>query len=344
VHRNLARARIRSARCAYNGSAMDFAHPPTADTGLVEIVRDFLRAHRELRAIAALHRSGELHFDRVKGLVGDGEEAVLYRLKERCHTLFREEGGAQVGREALLDLAIGALFHEAMKFRENFYQLAVYGPKVRALRASRADGEELFREFEKILADSSVRLAEALHEAEILLQQTAVELQALLRNQSHNGLVARLLVEQGGELAGVFGRDLPQLLGDVFGGVAPGYERAARSYLESGYFGEAAEAFATALAEGSGGAEPSALRDYAEGMQAFLERDYARAVERLRRWLDAGAARDAKLADLAFTALSRVAPLVDDAKSPDIRAAAAKLAERIRPFAPHARSVESLAL
>jgi hypothetical protein len=317
----------------------------TADAGIVEIVRDFLHAHRELRAIGALHRSGELHFDRVKGLVGDGEEAVLFRLKERCHTLFREEGGGQVGREALFDLAIGALFHEAMKFRENFYQLAVYGPKVRALRATaREDGEELFREFEKILADSSVRLAEALHETEILLQQTAVELQALLRKQSHNGLVARLLVEQGGEVAGVFGRDLPRFLEEVFGGVAEGYERAARSYLESGYFGEAAEAFATALAEGGGGAEPSALRDYAEGMQAFVERDYPRAVERLRRWLDAGAARDATLADLAFTALSRVAPLVDDARNPEIRAAAAKLAERIRPFAPRARAQESLAL
>jgi hypothetical protein len=318
--------------------------PRTADAGLVEIVRDFLRAHRELRSIAALHRSGELHFDRVKSLVGDGEEAILYRLKERCHTLFREEEG-RVGREALLDLAIGALFHEAMKFRENFYQLAVYGPKVRALRATaREDGEELFREFEKILADSSVRLAEALHETEVLLQQTAVELQVLLRTQSHNGLVARLLVEQGGEVAGVFGNELPRLLAEIFGSVAAGYERAARSYLDSGYFGEAAEAFATALAEGGGGAEPSALRDYAEGMQAFLERDYGRAVERLRRWLDAGAARDAKLADLAFTALSRMGPLVDDAKGPEIRAAAAKLAERIRPFAPRARAQESLAV
>jgi hypothetical protein len=317
----------------------------SADAGLVEIVRDFLRAHRELRGVAALHRSGGLEFERVKALVGDGEEAVLYRLKERCHTLFREEDGGRVGREALLDLAIGALFHEAMKFRENFYQLAVYGPKVRALRAAaRDDGEELFREFEKILADSSVRLAEALHEAEILLQQTAALLQALLQTQSHNGLVARLLVEQGGELAGVFGRDLPHLLAVVFGSVAEGYERAAGSYLESGYFGEAAEAFAVALAEGGGGAEPSALRDYAEGMQAFLERDYGRAVERLRRWLDAGAARDAKLADLAFTALARVAPLVDEARSPEIRTAAAKLAERIRPFAPRARAQESLPL
>jgi hypothetical protein len=321
------------------------APPSGGDVALVEIVRDFLLAHRELRAIAALYRSGELRFERVKSLVGDGEEAVLFRLKERCHALFREEDGPRVGREALLDLAIGALFHECMKFRENFYQLAVYGPKVRALRATaREKGEELFREFEKILAQSSVRLAEALQEAETLLHQTAAELQTLLRSQAHDGLVARLLVQQGDELASVFGRDLPGLLEEIFGSVAAGYERAARSYLYSGYFGEAADAFATALAAGGGGAEPSALRDYAEGMQAFEERDYGRAVERLRRWLDAAAAPEGRLAELAFTALTRVAPLVDDGRAPALRSAAEKLAERIRPLAPRAGAKAQLAL
>ena len=44
-------------------------------------------------------------------------------------------------REVLFDLAVGSLFHEAMKFRENFYQREVYGPRVRALRdAARAEG------------------------------------------------------------------------------------------------------------------------------------------------------------------------------------------------------------
>jgi hypothetical protein len=315
--------------------------PPAASGGiaLVEIVRDFLRAHRELRAIAALHRSGELRFERVQALVGDGEEAVLFRLKERCHALFRDEAGPRVGREALLDLAVGALFHECMKFRENFYQHAVYGPKVRALRATaEKDGEELFREFEKILAQSSVRLLEALQEAETLLQQTAAELHGLVRTQGGSGLLARLLVEQGDELASIFGEDLPGLLTEVFGSVAAGYERAARSYLDSGYFGEAAETFATALAEGGAGPETRALRDYAEGMQAFLDRDFGRCVDRLRRWLEVPSVRDPKLAQLAFAALSRVAPLADDGRGGELRAAAQELVERIRPYAPRARA------
>ena len=64
-------------------------------------------------------------------------------------------------REALFDLAVGSLFHEAMKFRENFYQREVYGPRVRALRTeSGAENEALFREFEKILAAVAQRLDE----------------------------------------------------------------------------------------------------------------------------------------------------------------------------------------
>jgi hypothetical protein len=305
---------------------------PSDESAFVDIVRDFLSAHAALRRVASLHRAGRLQFDEVKALVGDGEEAVLFRLKERCHELFRGEGaGADVGREALLDLAVGALFHECMKLRESFYQHAVYGPKVRALRAAaRPDREALFREFEKILAQSSVRLAEALQEAEILLHQTSVELDALVRARSESGLLARLLVERGDELAAALGRPLEAFVAEVFGSWDAALERAARSYLASGYFGEAARAF-----EGvrDGGAEVPALRHYALGMQAFLERDYATAVQELRQWSETCGGRDPRLAEQAWVALSRVGPLLDDAR----RASALELADRLRPSAARAR-------
>jgi hypothetical protein len=79
-------------------------------------------------------------------------------------------------------------------------------------------------------------------------------------------------------------------------------------------------------------------------MRAFEERDYARAVERLRRWLDGIPAHDPQLAELAFTALARVAPFIEGGRAAELRAAAAALAERIRPFAPRAREKAQLAL
>ena len=322
-------------------AAMSGAAPTPRESAFVDSVRDFLAADAALRRGAALHRAGGLEFGEVKALVGDGEEAVLFRLKERCHELFRREGeGADVGREALLDLAVGALFHECMKLRESFYQHAVYGPKVRALRAaaSTSEREELFREFEKILAQSSVRLAEALYEAEVLLQQTSVELAALLRSRSASGLLARLLVERGPDVAAALGRTPAELVEAVYGSSELAYERAARSYLTSGYFGEAAEAFSHAGLEPGG--ELAALRDFALGMHAFLARDYEAAVAGLRRWWESGEARDPALVEQACVALARAGPLLDEAARP----AALELVEQLRPHGARSRNAAAAAV
>jgi len=321
---------------------MSALEPSASEATFVDIVRDFLTAHAALSRVAALHRAGRLRFDEVKALVGDGEDTVLFRLKERCHELFRPEAeGADVGREALLDLAVGALFHECMKFRESFYQHSVYGPKVRALRgASTGERDELFLEFEKILAQSSIRVVEALQEAETLLHQTSVELLALLRARSGSGLLARLVLERGAEVARAFGRTEAQLVAEVFGSPQAAQARAARSYLASGYFAEALHAFEHAGDLSDGDAE--ALRRYAAGMQAFLERDYAGAVEHLRRWSESTGRRDPQLAEQAYVALARIGPLLDDGV-PALRASAQELAERLRPFAARARRGEAVA-
>ena len=126
---------------------------PSAEQGLVHIVRDFLDAHQLMERLFR-RPTEELRFEDLQELVGDGEASVLFRLKERCHDLFRGDGAANAAaaaaadREALFDLAVGSLFHEAMSFRENFYQGRFYGPRVRELR-ERADPESarLFEEF-----------------------------------------------------------------------------------------------------------------------------------------------------------------------------------------------------
>lgn len=303
----------------------------------MDVVRDFLAGHQALERLAHRWQTGELEFGDVQALVGDGdEESVLFRLKERCHGLFRSQAGdASVAREELFDLAVGALFHECMKFRENFYQLSVYGPKVRSLRATggvRGVDGALFREFEKILAASQVRLEEALQEALILLGQTRAELEALLRERPAEGLVARFLVAHPCDVESVFPQGLDALLVNLYGSAPKGYELAGRSLLGSGYYREAAAAFEAARAGVDGGAA-SPLLAYAEGMQAFSERDYPTAIAQLDLWLQSGeSGEDPSLAALALTAISRVGQLVDDAGRAELGDAAAALADRIRPL------------
>jgi hypothetical protein len=308
-------------------------------SGLVDITRDFLAAHAIATRIAARHRAGELAFEELLELVGNDEGAALFRLKERCHALFRSTraSGVAASREALFDLVVGALFHEAMKFRESFYQQSVYGPKIRALRKRTADPDEatLFGEFEKIVGATSVRLDEALQETEALLEQARRQFLRLLTEHRSNGLVARYLVQHPELVEAVFPEGLDALLAEIYGAASEGYGAAARSYLASGYFAEAEHALAEAVRRDGEGPEIRALRAFATGMRAHAEGHYTETLERLGAWLDAGGAADPVFADLAWSAISRVAERAsrsDRALADQARALAAGIA----PHAPRA--------
>jgi hypothetical protein len=317
---------------------------------LVDILRAFLLADQSMRRIFARYREGVLTFDEVQRLVGDDERSVLFRLKERCHALFRgseKAPGIAMQREALFDLAVGSLFHEAMKFRENLYQRTVYGPKVRALRSqSGAEAEGIFEEFEKILAAAAVRLDEALHETEALLVHTRAQFRALLAAHPENVLVARFLVEGRALVEEVLGDELDDVLASIHGTAVLGYARAARSYLESGFFAPARRVLAEALARDPGRADLLPLAAYAEGMDRYVEGEHRAAVTCLTEWVDAeSAAEEPGLSDLAYAAVCGIAQRAREASGgecdPALATSATALAERLQPLAPHARAAKS---
>jgi len=305
----------------------------TIDSTLVDIARDFLTAHQSLRTLARRNRSGELRFEEVLELVGDDEESVLFRLKERCHRVFRAtESDAEIGPGALFDLAVGSLFHEAMKFRENVYTRDIYGPRVRALReAGVADEGGLLREFEKIVGDSALRLEESLLEAETLLGQTGGQFRVLLAANAGNAYVTRFLIDHVAEVEDVMGQPLEAVLADIHGDAALGYARAAESYLVSGFFEAGTWALESARRLGHPPEEAARLEAYAQGMQAYLEGRFPDAIASLGAWLDAQpGAREGSFARLAFSALSRVGQLIGEEGDPAVSDGASALAERIR--------------
>jgi len=307
-------------------------------SGLVEITRDFLTAYRLTRNVEKEFRAGTLGFDEVKRLIGDDEGSCLYRLKERCHAFFRpseEVGSIAMRREALFDLAVGSLFHEAMKFRESFYQREVYGPKVRALKTNAAaDAGELFREFEKILAAAQARAEESLQEMEALLVQTRTQFVGLLWTHRDNGLIARYLCGHHAEVAELFPDGLDALLAQVYEDAAEGYAAAAHSFLESGFFEEADAALQEALTRRSSQLQLPRLRDYAQGMAAYLAGDYAAAVAALARWLKAEPeVGERRYAALAYAALSHLGSFLVAEKDEALQGAAAALAQRLKPLA-----------
>jgi len=309
-------------------------------SGLVDVTRDFLKAHEIARWIAARHRSGTLTFREVRRLVADDEDAALFRLKERCHLLFRDsDGGPAASLEGLFDLTVGALFHEAMKFRENFYQHAVYGPKIAALgREADPEEAELFGEFEKMLEATRERMGESLEETQTLLAQTLRQFRRLLLAHRDNGRLTRYLVENRDQVEHVFGEELDALLEATHGSAGAGYLHAARSYLASGYFDRALGALGEAARRGVEPDVVAGLRAFAEGMNAYLEGHPERAVERLEGWVAAGeAVREEPLAELARAALERLS--ADEAPRTSAWGRARELARRLA--APAAATVRA---
>lgn len=305
---------------------------PRASSQLVDIVRDFLAADRLLRQLLARFERGVLRFDEVEALVGDDEGSVLFRLKEHCHALFRGgEAAAATGvvrGEALFDLAVGSLFHEAMKLRENLYQELVYRPKVRAIATTAGEGDPIFAEFQKILDAASKRLAEARPEVEALLFHTRDQFRTLLEAHRENGLVTRYLVANAEIVEEVFRDGLDALLARIHGSAAVGHERAARSYLGSGYFPEALRVLEQARSRGLETAAFPRIAAYADGMQRYIEGRYPEAIGRLEAWVDARPAPDeAGFAKLAHAAVQRIGE-ISGASAPE-RTDAAKLAARL---------------
>ncbi len=308
------------------------------ESALADLVRDFLAADLRLRALFDLARAGNLRFDDVPALVGDDRESLLFRLKERSHALYRLERGTRdlaSPRQALFDLAVGSLFHEAMKLRENLYQTEVYAPKVRALQASAGDrADPLFDDFEKILTAAGSRLIEALDEAEALLDHTRAQFRALIADHRDQPLIARTLVADASRVEAVFEEGLDEVLAAIWGSAADGYATAARSFLDSAYFDEALEALGEAEKRSGHSDELSRLARYAQGMRAFQSGAYAECLERLGAWVDAGP-RDGEraYAHLAASALSRLESLIDAGDDAAVVEESLQLLKRLQPIA-----------
>ncbi len=285
----------------------------------VGLLQEFLAASCAFaRVFDAADEGADLSFAALAGVVGDDEGSVLYRLKQRSHALFRSEhfGTAAVRREALFDLTVGSLFHEALKLRETLYQREVYAPRVASLRAASDDDEAdaLFGEFERLLTRSSGSVGAVIAEVRILLVQTREQFRRLLIERAGERGVTRCLLGRRDEVDLVFAEGFHGVLEEMHGDVTTGLLEAAHGLLDSAYFVEAGRALREAeQVARSPLPDVTQLQHYAEGMQAFLEGDYPGAIAALEAWVDLrGHDGERALSQRAAAALGRVGRLVEN--------------------------------
>lgn len=252
---------------------------------LAQIVRDFMEAFVLARSLGEDLRAGRLSFQTVTRLVGDAEDSALYRLKEECHALFRLDASrprTELQAEEFFDLAVGALFHETMKFREGFYLTDSYGPRLQRMMADGSATGPLADTFWRVVEAGRRRMLESESEAESLFSETRDQLLIVLRQLEASGSVARSLVEDPDRAQQVFGLPLAHLLTDIYGSAQRGYQLAIDSLIENGHFAEAAAILDHPDARAAGVVD-GAL-DFARGMASYYAGDSLVAVDSLARW------------------------------------------------------------
>jgi hypothetical protein len=250
---------------------------------LAQTVREFLAAYSLARRVGRELRAGTLEFSTVDRFVGDAPRSVLFRLKENCHALFREPAAPpkdQPLAAEMFDLAVGALFHEAMRFRESFYLYTAYGPRARRSLEGSPSGP-LAQGFRRLFDAGYRRMLESEAETEELFRETREQLRILLRECSDSGEIARSLLADPEQTEDVFGTPLEELLTELFGSTSRAYSLAIGCLVQSGHYTAAA---ALLDVPGVSGSEEGVEGDLVRGLAAYYEGDPRRALEMLGAW------------------------------------------------------------
>jgi hypothetical protein len=258
---------------------------------LVEIVRGLLLSEIAFQGIFQKYKKDTLRFVDIRDWVDDQGQTLLYNLREKSHALFRQMGkGSFHKREWLLDLAIGSIFHEAMKLRENIYQLKVYQPKYSQYQERM--GKTLYEksylaQFKRIIAKAEEGVAEGMDETRSLFRDTMTQLLDFFKESARNAFLVRFLLENQNLLRKVYG---PKKTIEIFETMFPdGYPDACRiagqSYLVSEHYDLSAFHLSEAMKIVPYDRSVQFLLDFSLGMNAYYHNAYLKALSHFTKLL-----------------------------------------------------------
>lgn len=257
------------------------------DLEIVEIVRGVLKSALIFADMVKEYHRGNLNFSTLEEWVDATGSSPLFDLKERCHSRFRyHEGEPCNEKEKLFDLTIGSIFHEAMKLKENLYQLEVYGPRYLELEARLGNPlpEREFHRFRKIILRAEQGLKEGMEDLKELFRDVKEQLGELLREYSKNQLLIRFLLENRALLQKVYGKRWPEKIFALMfkGGIDQAYWAAGKSYLESQYFDMAYRVLRKALSRQPKNEMLKFVCQFTSGASSYYVNDYPKALQKFK--------------------------------------------------------------
>jgi len=222
-----------------------------------EFVRDlfkfFCQACDQLeRQFVRFDEDGTVEFDVLKDLVGNEmNKGLLWRMKDTAHHVFRNDPHAQLGGQ-FLDWALGYIFHETLKLKEDAYQKQNYAPWFHRLyegdlNTSEKDvTEQLFQ----VLNQTEESMRREIDRIRFIIAKGRQLLPYYLRRYSDNVLLARYIFSQNELVRSVFADEYKGLVFAIYGHEPERmYILASESLRMGGWMDEAAQAVKRAFKE-----------------------------------------------------------------------------------------------
>ena len=222
------------------------------DLFLKNIVRDFFECQVFFHDLREHTERYGVIYDGFDFWVGTEEKkGRLWQLKDLCHVIWGEGVDKDDQDGVVFDWMVGAIFHEAMKLKENAYMFERYQKSFPdgALGIANGNGTEAVKEFFKEMV---IEVERCIKRLEWLFKHAEKHLFQVLQREKQNPLLLRFLLADTSRLPEGEGRQgwkrLRRLLKALFpDGLDRAYCIAGESLLEGGWFQEARSAFERAL-------------------------------------------------------------------------------------------------
>lgn len=219
------------------------------DSFVRDVLRDFCQIASQLEShFTEFDVTGTVSFHVFDDILGrQNSKGLLWRLKDTSHLLFRNETKTPytvLGE--YLDWALGYIFHECIKLKEDAYQQMNYKPRFKQLEQNTQlspEEQHLGSELYAVIDQTTESIRREIRRIRFILFHCKRMFILYLPAHQENPLLARFLYLQDGLVRAVFKSYFDELVTSIYpNGLHHMYDLAAQSLDEGGWPTQAAGA------------------------------------------------------------------------------------------------------
>jgi hypothetical protein len=226
-------------------------------------VQDFFSAKSYFDGLRShVKKKGALPYSMLDVWIGtETDKGPLWKLKEQSHRLYRNNRITISLYENLFDWVVGSIFHEAMKLKEDTYQIESYKPLLEMALKDESTSAEISRivhEYYAIIDRANVSLKEEIDSIDELFTKGLLHLRLLICTYKSNALLLRFLVDNKKITESMLGHgSLQEVLLEMFpAGVHEAYILMSENCMKNGWYNQAQKYLKNAMVTGAAQKNP----------------------------------------------------------------------------------------